>query len=75
MASYDLNNDDDKVQRLNELTVMGRRRESLVYTLYVRDGNEEKRSQKALIDPGFTFLLDSKDLKVMSTNQERKRDG
>jgi hypothetical protein len=46
-----------------------------VPTLYVHDSNKEKRNQKASIDPGCTSLLDSEDLKVMSTNQARIHDG
>jgi hypothetical protein len=41
-----------------------------VYTLYVHDGNKEKRSQKASIDPGCTSLLDSEDLKVMDMDRD-----
>jgi hypothetical protein len=54
MASYGRNTDDDKVQRSKELIVMGRKTRNSVYTLYVRDSNKEKRSQKASIDPGCT---------------------
>jgi hypothetical protein len=53
----------------------GEKRESLVYKLYVRDGNKEKRRQKASIDPGCTSLLDSEDLKVVSTDQAQIHDG
>jgi hypothetical protein len=35
----------------------------------------ERSLAKALVDPGCTSLLDSEDLKVMSTDQERIRDG
>jgi hypothetical protein len=44
-------------------------------TLCVCDSNKEERSKNALIDPGRTSLLDSEDLKVMSTDQERMHDG
>jgi hypothetical protein len=54
MASYGQNTDDDEVQWPKELTVMGRKTRNSVYTLYVRDSNTEKRSQKASIDPGCT---------------------
>jgi hypothetical protein len=71
MASYGRNTDDGEVQRSKELIGMGRRtRKAQCTLLYVRDSNEEKRSQKALIDPGCTSLLDSEDLKVMSTNRD-----
>jgi hypothetical protein len=47
MASYDRDTDDDEVQRLKELIVMGRRmRKAQCTSLYARDSNEEKRSQK-----------------------------
>jgi hypothetical protein len=76
MTSYGRNTDDDEVQRSKELIVMGRRtRKAQCTSLYARDSNEEKRSQKASIDPGCTSLLDSEDLKVMSTDQERIHDG
>jgi hypothetical protein len=44
-------------------------------TLHVCDSNKGKRSKNASIDPGRTSLLDSEDLKVMSTDQERIHDG
>jgi hypothetical protein len=47
MASYDLNTDDDKVQRLKELIKVGRKmRKARCTTLYVCDSNKEKRSKK-----------------------------
>jgi hypothetical protein len=61
MASHGRDTDDDEVDRPKELTVMGRKTRSSVYTLYVRDSNKEKRSQKPSIDLGCTFLLDSED--------------
>jgi hypothetical protein len=76
MTSYGRNTDDDEVQRSKELIMMGRRtRKAQCTSLYARDSNEEKRSQKASIDPGCTSLLDSEDLKVMSMDQERIHDG
>jgi hypothetical protein len=75
VASYGRDTDADEVQRSNELIMMGRNtRKAQCTTLYVRDSN--KRSvEKALIDPGCTSLLDSEDLQVMSTDQERIHDG
>jgi hypothetical protein len=47
MASYDLNTDDDEVQRSKELVVMGRRtRKAQCTSLYARDSSKENRSQK-----------------------------
>jgi hypothetical protein len=47
MASYGRDTDDDEVQRSKELIVMGRRtRKAQCTSLYARDSNEEKRSQK-----------------------------
>jgi hypothetical protein len=72
MASYGRDtDDDDEVQRPKELTVMGRKTKKAQCTsLYARDSNKEKHSQKPSIDPGCTSLLDSKDLKVMSMDQK-----
>jgi hypothetical protein len=65
----------DEVQRSKELTVMGKRtRKAQCTTLYVRDSNKEKLS-KRFDRPGCTSLLDSEDLKVMSTDQEWIHDG
>jgi hypothetical protein len=75
-ASYDRNTDVDEVQRSKELIMMGRKmRKAQCTSLYARDSNKKKRSQEASIDPGRTSLLDSKDLKVMSVDQERIHDG
>jgi hypothetical protein len=71
LAWYGCDTDDDEVQRPKELTVMGRKtRKAQCTSPYARDSNKEKRSHKALIDPGCTSLLDSEDLKVMSTNRD-----
>jgi hypothetical protein len=75
-ASYGRDTDDDEVQRPKELTVMGgKTRKAQCTSLYAHDSNKGKRRQKASIDPGCTSLLDSEDLKVMSTDQERIHDG
>jgi hypothetical protein len=76
MASRGRDTDDDEVQRPKELTVMGERREKLSVQRFTF-AIETKRSvaQKASIDPGCTSLLDSEDLKVMSTDQARIHDG
>jgi hypothetical protein len=71
MVSHGRYTDDGEVPRSKELAVMGRKMRKLSAQRFcVRDSSKEKHSQKASIDPGFTSLLDSEDLKVMSTDQE-----
>jgi hypothetical protein len=67
-VSYGLDTDADEIQRSRESIVMGirTRKLSVQHSTFVI---ATKRSlAKASIDPGFTSLLDSEDLKVMSTD-------
>jgi hypothetical protein len=75
MASYGRDTDDVEVQWPKELTVMGRRTRKLSVQRFTFVMTTKRSLAKALIDPGCTPLLDSEDLKVMSTDQERIHDG
>jgi hypothetical protein len=69
-ASYGCDTDDDEVQRPKELTMMGERREKLSVRCFTF-AIETKRSVAKSFDRSWsTSLLDSEDLKVMSTDQE-----
>jgi hypothetical protein len=74
-VSYGRDTDADEVQRSKELIVMGRRTRKLSVQHSTLAIATKRSLAKASIDLGFTSLLDSEDLKVMSTDQERIRDG
>jgi hypothetical protein len=70
MTLYGRDTDVDEVQWSKELTVMGRRTRKLSVQHSMLATATKGSLAKALIDPGCTSLLDSEDLKVMSTDQE-----
>jgi hypothetical protein len=74
-TSYGRDTDDDEVQQSKELIVMGRRTRKLSVQRFMFTITTKRSLAKASVDPGCTPLLDSEDLKVMSTNQERIHDG
>jgi hypothetical protein len=71
VASYGRDTDADEVQRSKELIV----HEKLSIPLSTLAVATKRNLEKASIDPGCTFLLDSEDLKVRSTDRERIHDG
>jgi hypothetical protein len=75
MASYGRDTDDGEVQRSKELVVMGRRMRRLSVLRFTFAMVTNRSLAKASIDPRCTSLLDSEDLQVMSTDQERIHDG
>jgi hypothetical protein len=74
-ASHGRDTDADEVQRSKELIVMGRRTRKLSVQCFTFVTATKRSLAKASIDPRFTSLLDSEDLKVMSTDQEWIHDG
>jgi hypothetical protein len=74
-ASHGRDTEADEVQRSNELIVMERRTRKLSVQRFTFAAATKRSLAKASIDPRCTSLLDSKDLKVMSTDQERIHDG
>jgi hypothetical protein len=74
-VSYSRDTDADEVQRSKELIVMGIRTRKLSVQRSTFAIATKRSLAKSSIDPGFTSLLDSEDLKVMSMDQKRIRDG
>jgi hypothetical protein len=74
-ASYGHDTDADEVQQSKELIGMGIRTRKLSVQRSMFAIATKRSLEKDSIDPGFTSLPDSEDLKVMSMDQERKRDG
>jgi hypothetical protein len=75
MASYGRDTDADEIQWSKEWTVMGRRTRKLSVQRFTFAIATKRSLAKSSINPGGTSLLASEDLKVMSTDQERIRDG
>jgi hypothetical protein len=64
-----------EVQWSKELIVIGGRTRKLSVQHSMLAIATKRSLAKTSVDPGCTSLLDSEDLKVMSTDQERIRDG
>jgi hypothetical protein len=75
VASYGRDTDTDEVQRSKELAVLGRRMRRLSVLRFTLMMVTKRSLAKASIDTGCTSLLNSKNLKVMSTDHERIHDG
>jgi hypothetical protein len=74
-VSHGRDTDADEVQWSKELIMMGRRTRKLSVSHFTFVIATKRSLAKASVDPGCTSLLDSEDLKVMGTDQERIHDG